>query len=377
MKNIGKWLRRSLLVTIAALLSASFIAACGGDSDSGDSGEATASNGDSCADFKTAYVAIARLPIMQSTYEGGLQAAKECGGGQIDYVGPAQADANAQIQAFRDSIASGADGIMAEPLPPDLWTAVIKQATEDGVPVYTDDAPAANLDIAAHIGPDPVELGSEMAKAVADIAGPDAEGEIVIGSCVPGVELVEVRVDGFKEEMSKLLPNVTYTDTLDTTQEPNKSYRAWQQIAQKYPDALAFTDFCEYGGPAMARIQAQSPQDWISAGIGQGPELIKSVAAGNLDVAIGQQPWYRGYVAFRILFDQLMTGEAPLPHQSWLNTGVETVTEENAADVLVREQALADGDVQPQLDHFKKQVDELFADPAAQAVPLADYFTGS
>jgi len=78
-----------------------------------------------------------------------------------EVVGPPQRNVEAQLQAFRDAVASNPAGILVSPANPELFTEVIDQAIDQGIPVICIDSDAPESKRIMFIGTD--QQGDELA----------------------------------------------------------------------------------------------------------------------------------------------------------------------------------------------------------------------
>lgn len=356
---------------LAAVL---LISACGGGSNTNSTGSGGAL---SCKGLKVGAVVHFRGPYTEEILAGTKTAADECKASYQD-AGPSGIDPPTEIKQFQDLLQTGVKAITTVAYPSDIWVRPIDTASNSGVPVGTYDvASPASLET-VHVGPRNLDVGKAMADAYTNTLGASASsasGSVVLGICFPGLDVLEARVTGFKNEMQKTAPGIKVLGAFDTTFDPAKNYAAWQQLVAAHADAKAFAGVCENDLNALEKIKATNPNaKYFIESVGINAEALQGIKNGVGGAAIGQQPFLQGYVAMKMLLLKVQ-GKASIK-RGWVNTGVEVVTSSNVDQVLARENSLTSGPSQS-LDFYKSTLDKIFADPSAAVVSLGDYVATS
>jgi ABC-type sugar transport system substrate-binding protein len=185
-----------------------------------------------------------------------------------------------------------------------------------------------------------------------------------MGLCIPGLDVLEKRVDGFVRRMGELSPNVEPLGSFDVSFDQTENLARWTDLINSNPDALGHVGFCENDLPSLIRVKERDPEaEYVITSVGISPEILEGVANGTALAAVGQKPFMMGYVSMRsMLENRINGGEMP---RGWIDVGVEVVTQENAQEVADREASLADGP-EGSLAYFQPEIDAIFADlPAA------------
>jgi ABC-type sugar transport system substrate-binding protein len=363
----------STLVAVSAL-----VAACGSSSSSDSSSavadtatEAAASSGaaassaapvdDKFAEGKVIILdTLYRAPLAQNEAAGAMAAAEETGA-SINWVGPTNIDPPAAIKAFQDAAAAGADGAIVAAFPGDLFKVPIDQAD---MPVVTIQLSSPGSAAKLHLATDKYELGASLAKEFAAALPPDSKGEVIAGICVPGLPALVAPQQGFIDTMKELQPGVTVIGDNAVDGDATKNYVSWQRIIQQNPDALGFVGQCDQDVPNLIKLKRDSGAPWlIGATSGDSAENIAAVKDGTMVSIIGQNGWLEGYLATRLLLEQIVNG-TPMP-EGFIDLGHTVITPENADAVTARVQ-----DPTLNATDFKEFIDKVLADPAAMAQPL-------
>lgn len=323
-----------------------------------------------CSEFTVAAIVHFQGPYTQQLMDGAAAAANECGA-EIITGGPAAFDAQATVSLFQDALLSGAEAIVVVAFPAEFWIRPIDDAVSEGVIVSTYDVESPASLQSVHTAPKQKDQGRAMANVLADALGEDASGQVVSGICLPGLELIEARVTGFKETMAERLPDVEVIGPLDVSFDQTENFSRWQEIiSSTHPDALGYVGFCENDLPSLVRIKENDAEATFEiASIGINPDGLQGIADGVALAAIGQKPFMQGYVAMRVMLESMMAGEsAP---RGWVDVQPEVVTADNVEAVTAREASLAEGTEATQA-YYQEEIDALFEDIAANVQSFAD-----
>lgn len=312
-----------------------------------------------CSAFQAGAVVHFMGPYTQQLLDGAKAAAEECGA-SIVTAGPPAFDTQQQVTLFQDVVAGGADAVVNVAYPAEFWIRVIDDAVADGTVVSTYDVESPASLQSLHTAPKQKDQGRAMADALADALGEDAEGTVYVGICLPGLELIEARIVGFRERMAERVPGVEMPPNFDVAFDQTENYARWVDVIDQNPGGLAYVGYCENDLPSLVRIKEADPEaDYLIGSIGLNPDGLQGIADGTALVAIGQKPFMQGYVAMRAMLENLANGtDTP---RGWIDVQPEVVTAENVAAVAAREESLADGTAETQA-FYQPEIDALFAD---------------
>jgi ribose transport system substrate-binding protein len=202
------------------------------------------------------------------------------------------------------------------------------------------------------------------------VVGEDATGDVVLGICVPGNPVLEARVDGFKEALGELAPNLTVKGAFDVTADPARNLSTWRQLIQTNPGAKAFAGFCAFDLTNLIKIKEQDANaPYEVFGTDLEPDTLRGIKEGVASATYGQKPWLQGYIGVKLLSAQLTGGEEL---HGWIDVGVEEVTEENIDAIMKREQDIGRGDAAAAKSFYQAEIDEILSDPQAMLKPLSE-----
>lgn len=171
--------------------------------------------------------------------EEGIERFAEETGHNAYQVGPAQADAQLQVQLIEDMIAQGADAITVVPFAPEAVEPVLKRAMEQDIVVITHEAADienADYDIEAFSN---AAYGEQIMQKLAECMGEEGEYAVFVGSLTSKShnEWVDAAI-AYQEEN---YPDMTLVgDKNETFDDQQQAYAKTQELLRAYPDVKGF-----------------------------------------------------------------------------------------------------------------------------------------
>ncbi len=213
------------------------------------------------------------------------------------------------------------------------------------------------------MGNDNVQVGEVLANAILAKIPANATGEIVLGNPIPGLPVLDQRVQGMKQVLQQKRPNVKLVGPLNTGPEPTQNFNAWQGIVKAHPHALAYLDPGDQAAVSLARIQQRTGRHLLVGGADVDPVALQAVKDGRVYALADPEHWLKGYIAIALLARRARDGTA-LP-KGWWNPGASLVTAKNIDDILARQRNST-----TRTAWYKATVDKQLADPSAYLQPL-------
>jgi ribose transport system substrate-binding protein len=281
---------------------------------------------------KIAFVVPLRIPIVDQILVGARDAAEECNA-ELSDVGPQAFDPAAAVQAFQDAVAAGADGLVFDALPNDVYAQPVSETT---IPMAQYIASVTTPDPPVLVGINQFDVGFSIADLIIGALPADASGTVVAGNCAPGLKELDQRVQGIKDRFAAKLPSVTVEGPFETSQDPTTNQTAWQGIIQANASALAFVGVCDQDLPSLTRIRQQETEaTYLLAGAEVQPVTLEGIQSGIVVGAVGQNPYLEGYIPVRLVALEL--AGVDVPQTGWISPGLDIVTADNVADAVQRE----------------------------------------
>jgi ribose transport system substrate-binding protein len=356
--------RAALLAGVMAVALAFGVAACGG-SDSSSSSDSGGSGGKK--DAKDVTLAMITATTTQNAFQEmafGAKAAAGVEGVKLNSAAPNGIDGPKEVQLFQAATQTSKDGIATMTTTPDLFVRPFSQAVARGIPqVSVDTPPPAGSNVTTFVGNDNVQVGQTLANAMLEKIPENAQGEIVLGNPIPGLPVLDQRVQGIKQVLQQKRPNIKLVGPLNTGPEPTQNFNAWQGIVKAHPNAIAFLDPGDQAAVSLARIQEQTGKKLLVGGADVDPIALQAVKDGRVYALADPEHWLKGYIAIALLARQARDGKA-LP-KGWWNPGASLVNAQNIDRIMARQKNNA-----TRTAFYKATVDKQLADPSAYLKPI-------
>ena len=337
--------RYSLLFTLLLILSL-LLAACGGEEAVEEAANTVAETAEEVADTTEEVAGEEAAPPSEQLYvflpksldnpywddcrKGMEDLAAELGV-QAEFLGPDTGDAAKQVAIFESVLARNPAGIAVSPNDPETVTAVIAQATAQGIPVFAWDADAPNSERLAYVGTNNVEAGKVAGEELANAIGGAGQVAIIHGS-LTAQNAIE-RVDGFMQALENY-PDIEVVATEPTDDSPATALSKSESLLQAYPDLKAFYGVTGVGVPGAAGAvkQADKCGEVVVVGFDVVPQGIEAMRDGCAQVLISQRPYGMTQQTLQMMYD--MTNEGWTPDQENYDTGVVAVYPETLEEFL-------------------------------------------
>jgi ribose transport system substrate-binding protein len=352
--------RASLVAAIVVALALA-VAACGG------SGGGSASGSGKGKAAKDVTLAMITATTTQNAFQEmafGAKAAAASEGVKLRSAAPNGVNGPQEVQLFQAAMQTAKDGIATMTTTPDLFVRPFAQAVARGIPqVSVDTPPPDGSDVATFVGNDNVAVGKALAEAILAKVPAGRRGEIVIGNPIPGLPVLDQRVQGMKQVVRQKRPQVTLVGPLNTGTEPTENFNAWSGIVRAHPDALAYLDPGDQAVVSLARIQQRTGRKLLVGGADVDPVALQAVKDGRVYALVDPEHWLKGYIAIALLARRARDGTA-LP-KGWWDPGAALVTTKNIDAILARQRTAA-----TRTAFYRAAVDEQLANPSAHLRPL-------
>ena len=294
-------------------------------------------------------------------------AVKKVGGVDSTIAGTARMDNAGEAKIFEELVKTGKaqDGISVFMQAADLFAPLIAQANAKKIPmIAVDNKMDATSKVELYVGNDNYELGQTLAAEVIKKLPPGADGEVLIGTPVPGVPVLELRAKGMRDEFRKRLPGVEVLGPFDTKQDPLVNLTAWRSLVSANPDALAFLGTGDADAYNLADLRKQAKAKWVAGAFDLDPRSLQAVKDGQL-VLVSPEHFVKGAIAGR-LQAQLAKDGVALP-KGWIYTPGLAITSANVDEIIKRQASLAAKEA-----WFAPRIDTILQDQKTYLRPLAD-----
>jgi ribose transport system substrate-binding protein len=283
-----------VVVAVGTLAATVALAACG-DSDDKPSGSASAA----AVDGKKITVIMPSLANDAYLLEkaGADAEAKRFPGQKVSVVTGSGQSSSELVSKIEDAITRETDVIAINAGDPKPVVPALKRAIAQGIEVVVFDVPIPELtDQSSFVGLNNREGGQLAGKWLASHAG--SGGQLGILHCIPGLEITDDRVAGFKAGLGSAPFKVV--STLDAKCDREKGRTTMENMLSSHPelDAIySISDTQTFG--AVKAIQATG-KDPVVVSFDAQPEALKDIEAGTvIDASVGQFPYKVGALAVK------------------------------------------------------------------------------
>jgi ABC-type sugar transport system substrate-binding protein len=319
-------------LTIAAALAAGMLAltACGSDDDdggstqaaSGTTGTEAAAGGDERVTI--GFVAHAQGdPFIKSIIAAAQQAADDHNV-ELKIAGTPAIDPNAQQQRVNDVVAAGAQAV-ATSTAGDSMANALNGLIDDGTPVVQWNIASDRVD-APYVGEASVPAWKILGEKVLEkMGGASATGKVVLGTCAPGLGVLEARIKGIKEGMAAAGDGIEFVGPLNVGVDAVGNLNAWKQAVAANRDAKALIGVCAPDLASLGKVNADNDDQYIAGGSDLTTPNLDAIREGHAYITVGQSGYVQGYLPVMMLADAVRNG-TELPAGEMVSSGVEVVT---------------------------------------------------
>jgi ribose transport system substrate-binding protein len=283
-----------VLIAVGVIAAMVAIAACGDSGDKG-SGSATAAAGSG----KKITVIMPSLANDAYLLEkaGAEGEAKRYPDQHVSIVTGAGQSSSELVSKIEDAITRGSNVIAINAGDPKPVIPALKRAIAQGVKVVVFDVPIPELSgQSSFVGLDNRQGGELAGKWLAAHGG--SGGQLGILHCIPGLEITDDRVAGFKAGLGGAPFKVV--STLDAKCDREKGRTTMENMLSSHPNLAAIysiSDTQTFG--AVKAIEATG-KDPLVVSFDAQPEALKDIQAGTvIDASVGQFPFKVGALAVK------------------------------------------------------------------------------
>jgi ribose transport system substrate-binding protein len=292
---------------------------------------------------------------------------RQVGGVDFSIVGTARNDSAGEAKLFEDVIKTGKadDGISLFMQATDLFAPLIQEAHAKKIPmIAVDNKTDSTAKIELFVGNDNYALGQQLADEVIKRLPADAKGQVIVGTPVPGVPVLDQRAKGIREEFRKRLPGVEVLGPFDTKQDPLVNLSTWNSLISANPTGLAYLGTADQDAVNLAAIRKRENATWLAGAFDLDPKALEAVKAGDL-LLVSPEHFVKGAVAGHWLAQHAKDGQA-LP-KGWIYTPGLPVTQDNIDEIMKRQASDTAKEA-----WFRPKIDQIIGDPKTYLRPLAD-----
>jgi simple sugar transport system substrate-binding protein len=298
--------RRTALTGGAAGLVATALAACGGGGTSSSSAQSSGGGSPASGIFKSSKKLkivfvnhVTTNPFFVPTKYGAADACKLLGA-TYQWTGSETSNVNEMVNAMNTAVTGGADGIAVALVDPKAFNQPTDAALKAKIPVLSYNADATGNSRLAYIGQDLFVSGQEMGRHIEQLV---PSGDVALFIATPGSANIQPRIDGAQDVLKKNSSITTHV--VATGAALGNELSTIDSYATGHPDTKGY--FAVDGGSTQSIGQVIQKHNLRQKGVKGGgydltPVTQKTLAGGQLDFTIDQQPYLQGFLPVLELF---------------------------------------------------------------------------
>jgi len=337
-------MKKKVLALCMASVMCVALAACGGDSDGGESEQTGSSDVESGnSESQTSDGGELNINVILKTtaseYWGYVLAGCEAYGKdhpdvKVDVQGASSETAyDEQLNIIETNLASNQyDGFVIAPLQADM---VVKQIAGTAYPIIAVDTEIEAPEVLSFVGTGNEEAAFSGAKSAVEMAKEAGWTELkaISISGVQGDSTATARLNGYQKGVEDaggefLSDEIQYADAV-----ADKAYSCMEAVIQNHPEGIAMI-LCNNDDMAIAAARAaagnQAYADTVFVGFDGIQSACEAILAGEETMSVAQNAYEMGYKAVEACVAAI-NGETV---ESFIDSGSSVVTKENAQEQL-------------------------------------------
>lgn len=261
----------------------------------------------------SAFWNIAKAGITQYEKESGIK---------VDVKQPQNGKVEEQNRFLEDLVSQGYNGIAISVIAPEAQTAEINKAAQSAN-VITHDSDAAASNRIAYIGTVNYEAGKRLGQEILKLM-PEG-GKIAVFVGMMSADNARQRFQGLKDAVAAN-PKI---EVLQPKEDQKSSKTAMTNVESVVgqPGVKMLVGLWSYNGPAIASVLgASGKKGEIKAAVFDEEDgTLQGIKDGVIDCTVVQKPYQFGYRSAKLLHELAMKGEASIPKDPIIDTGVEVI----------------------------------------------------
>lgn len=329
-------MKKIFFILFTVVLSAGIMAGCVSNDSGGDDSKSNNDGASNDGDLTIAVVPkLIGIPYFNASEDGAIEGGKVLGVG-VDYTGPTEADASAQVKVIEDLISKNVGVIAVAPNDPASVAPVLKKAKDAGIFVMDWDTAADKdlVDISVKQVDDD-EFGRHMAKRLVEAMGTE-EGEIAIVTGGLSASNLNLWIEAAQKEFEENYPGIKIvSEKIPTDEKQQIAFQKTLDLIKSYPNLKGILAVSTPAPLGVAQaIQEKGLQDEIAVvGSALPTDSAPFLEDGSLDTAVLWDPGKLGFLTVA-LGKMLAEGEMPVDGQEIENVGKIQVLEDGKTVIM-------------------------------------------
>jgi ribose transport system substrate-binding protein len=290
--------------SLAALVIALAMAACGG----GDKSAPSGANAPANRGLKIAMIAKSSTnPVFLSARTGAEAAAKELSQKhgipiEIVWLTPPAEDGQVQAQRIAQAVNEGASAVLISCSDAGKVNGAINDAVGRGVPVMTFDSDAPQSNRFAFYGVDDIKTGEAVMRELAPLM--NGKGKVAILAGNQNAPNLRNRVAGVKQEAAKY-PGISIVDTFYHIETPQDAAAEVIRVQNAYPEVSGWAMIGGWPLFTQTLLSDLDPKKVKIVSVDALPAELAYVEKGLAPVLLAQPTYMWGYVSVQKIVEKV------------------------------------------------------------------------
>lgn len=242
---------------------------------------------------------------------------------------PPTGTAAEQKKIIEDLISEGYHGLAISPKDADAQTGDINDACKV-MNVICHDSDAEKSNRLAYIGTNNFDAGKVLGEELKKRVPGGGKAAVFVGSF--SAANARQRLEGIEAALKGSNIEIVAKKTDDKV--ALKAQSNVEDVMNAYADVTILLGLWSYNTPAIASAVSSSPKKgkMIIAGFDEEDSTLNGVANGEIIFTVVQKPFEFGYRSAKLLYELSKNGEAALPKDPIIDTGIEVIDSKNVKD---------------------------------------------
>ena len=260
--------------------------------------------------------------------EAGVRQYEKESGVKVDMKQPPGGKVEEQNRFLEDLTSQGYNGIAISVIAPDAQVPQINRAATM-TNVITHDSDAAKSNRLAYIGTNNYEAGKRLGQEIIKLLPTGGKVAVFVG--MMSADNARQRYQGIKDAVAG--KNIEVLQPKEDNKDPNAARTNVESVINSQPDVKLYVGLWSYNGPAIANaIEASGKKGKLLAAVFDEEEgTLKGIENGTIACTVVQKPYQFGYQSARLLHNLATQGEAALPKDPIIDTGVDVINNQPTA----------------------------------------------
>ena len=259
----------------------------------------------------------------------GVHAYEKEAGVKVDIYMPTNGKVEEQNQILENLVSQGYKAIAVSAIAPKDQVSAINRAAKKAK-VICFDSDASKSKRLCYIGTDNFQAGQTLGKEIVKLLPNGGKMAVFVGTL--SADNAAQRLAGIEDAIKG--HNIDIVAKKEDETDRNKARTNVENVINAYGDINLLCGLWSYNGPGIAKaIKASGKKGKIIGAVfDEEDDTLSAIADGTITVTVVQKPYQFGYLSSKMMHALATNGDAAIPANKNVDTGVQVITKENVAD---------------------------------------------